>query len=299
MKLINRLSWRDRIWLRCEAIQFFLRYWIGKTSLLSSLPLPSRIAVFVNGNVARANNFDDLVSKRNYARLSPEAHRAILDLQVEQVDKKSEQRARDYQIADVNDRRNDYATAAREVAAVLTKDPSLSPAANVGARVDVVSAFLAARFPNIHFMSVDLQLNLVDHNRSLPQHPNWSFHPGYVIELLESRKIDPKFVLLLDTACKMTPEEVRLFFQLCKDTRAFVIIEAWKPDPMLRRRWSHLTSQSLMDATPNSVFSNGYFFVHNYAKILNDMGFKITKNEIAPTAFDIKYGAHNIVIAMR
>jgi hypothetical protein len=288
---MNTLSIRDRVYLRVEAINFFCRYVVGK--FVNPNLVGGRLGTFLRACRSRALRYDELQAKHSYERLPPQLLTEALELQVKQVDSKLEDRVK-YAIRSFEDRGNDYADAAREVAVLLSADPMLSPVVNVGARVDVISSFLAGEFPAVQFQSVDLQPNLAEHNRILRQSANWSLHPGYVIDLLERDEIAPKLVLLMMTACKMTPREFDLFLDKANSVQAFVVIEGWKPDPMLARRSGHLTSQTLLDAT-----LPGYFFVHDYAAKLRSRGFRIIKDDFGPTAFHVRYGAHHVVIAKR
>jgi len=56
--------------------------------------------------------------------------------------------------------------------------------ANIGASVDSQCAYLAPRFPDIEFTSVDFSPDLDKVNAYLPQSPNWKFKPGYALYVI-------------------------------------------------------------------------------------------------------------------
>lgn len=279
VKAINRLSLRDRLYLRWQALNFYFRYRIGK---------------FIAGCIERARRYDEDKARLTYERLPAGVLAEIKSLQVEQVDGRSKFLTETFKIKSLDQENSDYAAAAREIVAILKARPEIKSIVHVGARVDVVSAFLAPMFPNVTFTSVDVQDNLEKHNCDLPKSPNWKRKPGYIVDLLERGEVVPDLILTIFTVCKMTPKEFSRFVSLCKGTEAFVILETWKPPLMPGDTANYLSYGQLGDAT-----LPGFLFVHDYGNILNRNGFAIQKNEITRQPFPIRHGGRQFVVGVR
>lgn len=279
MKATNRLSIPDRLFLRWQAANFYWRYRIGK---------------FITGCIERARRYDEDKAKLTYEKLPAAVLTEIRGLQVEQVDGRSKFLADTYKLKSIDQKNSDYADASREIVKILKTDPSLKSIAHIGARVDIVSSFLAPDFQNVTFTSIDVQDNLAEHNKDLPASPNWKVQPGYIVEMLERGEVMPDLVLAIFTLCKMTPKEFNRFVGLCKAAKHIILLETWKPPLMKGDTKSYLSYGQLGDAT-----LPGFLFVHDYAGILSKHGFRIVKNEIGRQPFPIRHGGRQFVVASR
>ena len=96
---------------------------------------------------------------------------------------------------------------------LITDKPGI--VAHIGARVDVVSCYLAPRHPESEFVSIDLQTNLKEHNATLEQAPNWRFLSGYALDLLA--EVRPTTLMAMFTSCKMSPREFEALLKLSSE----------------------------------------------------------------------------------
>ena len=290
MKTTTLLTLQQRAKLIWQANRFYFRYRIGQ---------------FVANSVRFFESYQRIMRQSDYDRLSPELLAEFQQVQHDQVDNTANSRARTWRIkADAKqDGKNHYALVARETEAILKATP-LTPVAHVGARVDVVSEYLAKRFPELEFVSVDLQDNLEEHNQSLESASNWSFRSGYIIDMLEAGDISPKLLIMMYTACKMTPREVRKFFDLATPhINACVLLSSYKPNPL-----SPLKSNPDDIPDEETVLSAGHllnpdllqpFYCHNYRKILVERGFEILRSEIIQPMTEIGDGTGHLIVGRR
>jgi hypothetical protein len=172
-----------------------------------------------------------------------------------------------------------YQSAARLVLDVLRQRPDIRQVVNVGARTDVVSSYLAGRFPQIEFVSVDFQPNLADHNSSLPQHANWKFVSGYALSLFQSGALRPDLVLFSSTSVLFRNAELRAYLAaLAGFARCVVINEPWYAPaetlglPVVRPE----------QVDPQHSLIGGPYcnYHHNYIRLLEDAGFRVLSSEL-------------------
>jgi hypothetical protein len=171
---------------------------------------------------------------------------------------------------------------------VLEREP-LKSVVNVGARVDIVSSFLAGKHPNVQFISVDFQENLSELNNHLDQHPNWTFHPGYPLELLESQQVTADVVLFSSTSVLFSNPELHLYCAAISKFAKYVVFnEPWWPAPQIRSGFRVIRPEEidLYNSINAGVHGN---FLHNYPGILNLHNFEVEFLEIAPIHRDIFY----------
>ena len=114
--------------------------------------------------------------------------------------------------------------------AIKLFEADVSNVANLGARIDVTSSYLARKFPSIRFVSVDLQKDLVEANRFLPAAENWTFESGYALDLLQRRVITPDTVFMTSTCALFNATELDAYLEtMAKDVKLIVINEPWWP----------------------------------------------------------------------
>jgi hypothetical protein len=157
----------------------------------------------------------------------------------------------------------------------------LKSAANIGARVDFYSAWLAYRFPDANFTSVDFQPNLVLHNSLFPQSPNWNFKTGYALSMLERGELKADLYFFISTATLFNNQEFNRFFDIiASHAKAVAFCEPWGPHPTL---------PPLGIVKPERVpverpYCGGLYacYHHNYHKKLEQRGFRIETSRIVP-----------------
>ena len=152
--------------------------------------------------------------------------------------------------------------------------------ANIGARVDSASSYLAAKFPEVKFVSVDLQRNLKEANSFLPQSPNWSFEPGYALDLLREKKIAPDLVYMTSTSVLFNGVELDAYFDAMQDTVKMVVLnEPWWPKVKTWRLFSVPTPESIPVDTP---YCGGRYacYHHNYIAKLESRGYSVLSSKM-------------------
>ena len=307
MKTEINLSVGDRIQLLAQATEFRTRYLLG---MLAKRFVPKTQSPMLKALIRRVDRYDEIVANSHYERLSPELLAKFQEVQVEQVDKKSEFRALHFRLTDENINTEnsrygtgDYALTARELMRLLNEYKSLDIVAHVGARVDVVTSYVAPKYPDRTFISIDLQRNLADHNRLLPPSPNWKIMPGYIIDLLERGEIAPKLMVLAFTSCKMTEREFENMVRLAPSVKSYLLIPSYLADPS-RFRLTLAKPENLSQSYANCMRVMDPDlphpgFQHNYHSILERNGFRIMKSEIRSADNTIKLGGALVIAATR
>jgi hypothetical protein len=113
----------------------------------------------------------------------------------------------------------------------LAEYSDIASVVNLGARVDVVSAYFAPRYPHIQFLSVDFQPDLADHNADLPKSSNWSFASGYALRMFRQGELRADLVVMTSTACLFNNLEMDSYVTALRDAgvRYVVLNEPWWP----------------------------------------------------------------------
>jgi hypothetical protein len=147
-------------------------------------------------------------------------------------------------------------------------DPTIkiNSLANIGARVDIVSSYLAANYPKIQFTSVDFQPDLDKHNQLLPQSSNWSFLSGYALDLFENGQLKCDLALFSSTVILFRYQELMDYLKVMKSigVKALVFNDAW---------W-HPSSPETLD--PKKVYVAGPHSTYHYnlPAILSEFGYE-------------------------
>jgi hypothetical protein len=169
--------------------------------------------------------------------------------------------------------------------------------ANIGARIDGTSAYLAPRFPHLEFISVDFQPNLQEHNRLFPQAPNWKFMTGYALDLLRRGELRPDAVYMTSTSVLFNNKELDAYVeQFARVARLIVINEPWWPRMNTLNIFHVLRPEDIPPEKPyaGGVHSN---YHHNYIVKFENAGFEINTSKILATADE--YYALQIVARRR
>jgi hypothetical protein len=155
----------------------------------------------------------------------------------------------------------------------------LTSAANIGARVDFYSAYLAHRFQDGQFTSIDFQPNLALHNSAFPQSPNWTFKTGYALPMLESGEVKAEMYFFISTATLFNNQEFNRFFDLiATHAKAIAFCEPWGPHPT----WLPLGIVKPEHVPIENPYCGGLYacYHHNYLKKLEARGFRIEISRI-------------------
>lgn len=297
----------DRLSLLSQAGLFRARYLVGKLAMCIA---PNTRSPRLQADIRRAQRYDEIMRTSDYDKLPPEILNHLLEVQVDQVDSKAKWRAETFGLTDENISTEqskygtgDYALTAREAMALLNEDASLDVVVHVGARVDVVSSYLAPKYPDRTFISVDLQQNLAEHNKYLPSSPNWKVQPGYIIDLLERKVVAPKLMVLAFTSCKMTEREFENMIRLAPTVKTYLLIPSFLADPSRfsltlpkPEDLSHSYANCMRVMDPD-LPNHGYG--HNYHAILERNGFQVTKSLIRRADNTIKLGGALVIVAKR
>jgi hypothetical protein len=171
------------------------------------------------------------------------------------------------------------------VADLLRSRPGqVRSACNIGAFVDTQSAYLAPRFPNVEFTSVDRYVDLDKINSFLPQSPNWKFRSGYALDLLQTGSLAADLFFMTSTSVCFSPRELEAYIAaFTKSCRFAVFNEPW---------WPSLQSLNLFKIPRPEEIRPGdallglvYFkFQSNYIYYLEQHGFDVLMSQIVPTA---------------
>jgi len=173
--------------------------------------------------------------KKHAGRLTPEQVADLARGQTKKVDRDNERRTTlaitDAIISGPPARISMQQRGAIFLAATLDMHADLRIVANIGARVDITSSYLARRFPDRSFVSVDLQPKLREHNAGLAQSPNWTFASGYALDLIERREIKPDAVFMTSTSVLFNSVELDEYISAMRaaGVRAIILNEPWWP----------------------------------------------------------------------
>ncbi|HKY07846.1 MAG TPA: hypothetical protein VJQ55_06380 [Candidatus Binatia bacterium] len=307
MRTEVKLTAGEQFQLLAQAAEFRARYLAGK---LVKRFAPNTQSPSLKALIRRVERYDEIVANSNYDRLPPALLAKLQDVQVEQVDGKTEFRTQQFQLTDENIGTTssrygtgDYALTARELMKLLDAEKSLDVVVHVGARVDVVSSYVASKYPDRTFISNDLQLNLAEHNRLLPPSPNWKIVPGYIIDVLERKEISPKLMVIPFTSCKMTENEFTNMVALATSVKTMLIVPVYMPDPqrfsLLLQKPEKIESSyctCMRQMHPELPHPD---FQHPYHAILERFGYRVIKSEIVKADNRIALGSALVIVATR
>jgi hypothetical protein len=180
--------------------------------------------------------------------------------------------------ADLLDARYRFAFLLQEF---LKKNPQVGSVANIGARVDFYSAYLARRFPSVNFHSVDFQSNLKVHNSLLPQSVNWTFVDGYPLESIRSGAVKADMYFCVSCSVLMNNTELNAYLDaMATHAKAIAFCEGW---------WAKIETINNRIIPPEDVpkerpYCGGAYasYHHNYIAKLEERGFSVELSQIVP-----------------
>jgi hypothetical protein len=163
----------------------------------------------------------------------------------------------------------------------LNENPRIKSVANIGARVDFYSAYLASRFPSVVFQSVDFQSNLALHNSLLPQSPNWSFRHGYPLDVIKSGGVAADMYFSVSCSVLFNNKELNAYLDaMAAHAKAIAFCEGW---------WAKVETKENRIIPPEDLpkerpYCGGAYanYHHNYISKLEERGFEIKLSQIVP-----------------
>ena len=165
---------------------------------------------------------------------------------------------------------------------------------NIGARIDQASCFLARRYPEVRFTSLDFQANLREQNEAafgdLPA--NWDFVSGYALDLFEDG-LRADAVFMMATSVLFSVEELRAYVAAFgkAGVRAVVLSESWA-SPL--HEWDLARIPTPEEIDPETPYIGGSMLNahHNYPRHLEAGGYRVPHSAIID---DYLGGGYNIL----
>ena len=300
-----------------ESISFYLRFRLGSFfatrrpgSNLSKITF-TRFINFKKNCILLFNRYSEIKSNSNYKILSKKKKKLLKKKEESLAKKNLEHKVKRWKINDNNlyREKNCYLTVTREFIKLIKDYNYLYPkrVVNVGARVDVISSYLAKKFLKIDFVSLDFQNDLKNINSSLPQSPNWYFKSGYILDILDKDFLIDGIIMNM-TACKMTPKEFQNFLKISKKKKIkfFILNEPFKPN-IFRKNKFFLNSPDDIDMNETAIGSKEllnpslytYHYYHNYLKCFTKFGYKVIKSKVEKSNNKFSKGADHTIIAVK
>ena len=172
-----------------------------------------------------------------------------------------------------------------------TYQGALKSALNIGAYNDRHFSYMAKKFPEIDFVSVDFmsEAKMRAFNGLLPQSPNWFLKSGYPLNLMTSREISGDLVFLSSTSLLFNNKELDLYFdEIAQQSKIVVINEGWGIVSKSSRLGAFsifprvMRPEDLPEDEPVVRSMDGVYFSygHNYPAKLERRGFVVTQSRI-------------------
>jgi hypothetical protein len=164
---------------------------------------------------------------------------------------------------------------------VLEAHPEVKTVTNIGAFLDNICAYLAPKFPEVEFTSLDGYEDMARINSFLRQAPNWKFASGYALHMLERGDLKADLFFMTSTSVNFTHRELdRYIAAFARVAKVLVFSEPW---------WPIVTSLDLRIPRPEDIppgkpgLGLTYFnYQHNYPHYLAKHGFRIWMSRVVP-----------------
>ena len=211
----------------------------------------------------------------NKGPLTPEQIESLVKFQVEKVSGDRAKRSKNV----ITDDKFKKPVAMQHLGArllfgVLEKYP-VSSVINIGARVDLTSAYLAPKFPDIKFISMDFQPNLRWYNELLPISDNQEFISGYALDLLKNG-LSADAVYMTSTSVLFNAKELEEYINNL-NCKFLVLNEPWFPN------FRSFVGIDKPENISTAYCSGAHFnYHHNYVKKLEEDGWTIDLSQIIP-----------------
>jgi len=151
---------------------------------------------------------------------------------------------------------------------------------NIGASVDLVSSYLASKYPKITFTSVEFMTKLKETNSFLPQSKNWNFKSGYALDLLRNGDLQADVYLTTSTSVRFNNKELDMYIdEYAKYSKFVGFNEGWWLQYGTKNPFHIVKPENIPE--DNSFIAGLYGdYHHNYIKKLKNKGFDIISSEI-------------------
>lgn len=168
-----------------------------------------------------------------------------------------------------------------------TYSDRITSVANVGAYTDRHSSYLAGKFPQITFTSIDFHAmdDLVYFNRLLPQHDNWKLASGYALDVLRAGNVPCDLVFMSSTSVLINSAEMDLYIDVCAERSKIVVLnEPWAAMGPFTSPFNILGPEDIDSDNSITRSVDGFYgwYQHNYIEKFRRKGFEIEKCEFVP-----------------
>jgi len=151
---------------------------------------------------------------------------------------------------------------------------------NIGSGLDLIFGYLAPKYPDLNFTSLDFGQKLKEYNSVFPERENWNFVSGYALDLLRSGNLKADVYLTSSTSVRFNNKEMDLYIdEFVKYSKFVVINEGWWFQYGLKFPFPIVRPEEIPE--DNSLIHGLYGdYHHNYIKKLEDRGFRIILSQI-------------------
>ena len=164
-------------------------------------------------------------------------------------------------------------------------------ALNIGSYNDRHFSYMAKKFPEIKFVSVDFMSEgkMREFNELLPQSPNWTLRSGYPLSLMLDGEVSGDLVFLSSTSLLFNNKELDLYLdEISQKSKVIVINEGWGIVSNSDRLGSFgilpriIRPEGIPENEPVIRSMDGVYFTygHNYPAKLEKKGFVVTQSRI-------------------
>ena len=158
---------------------------------------------------------------------------------------------------------------ARVVAAIEQSGAKRKTIVEIGAGNGDVIAYLADKYPQHHFVGVDLSVKTAE--QLYPGKPNLEFKGGYALEMLENGSLKGDIVFGSSTFVVFPPKELDSYFQGLRRSGYTDIILV---DPLTRRFTVNSSGPAFSKHMARGMWG------HNYTGYFEKYGFKVSHFEV-------------------
>lgn len=167
--------------------------------------------------------------------------------------------------------------------------PYVHSALNIGSYNDRHFSYMARKFPEIKFVSVDFmsEEKMREFNELLPQSPNWILKSGYPLSLMLDGEVSGDLIFLSSTSLLFNNKELDLYLDvISQKSKVIVINEGWGIVSNSDRLGSFsilpriIRPEDIPENEPAIRSMDGVYFSygHNYPAKLEKRGFVVTQS---------------------
>lgn len=242
-----------------------------KTSLLMG-----RFSQYLERSSAFLRSYRSATADANRSRLSQSQIEFFTQRESDTVTPDYEALYHSQRLSDENVARQE--TRHSQVAVVvgdLLQREGLKSVLNIGARIDLISGYLARKHPTVRFTSVDFQQGLEKRNAFLGLCDNWRFVSGYALDVLETGDVRSDVVMFVSTSVVFTNAELRAYMKALSRWAKYVVLNEPYFHPTDSFRWFKLYRPEDIDSSKSRIGGDFNYYLHNYPAILASCGFEV------------------------